>query len=417
MQTIEITEPGRFFRLDGVEGFDYPWEGVHFISQYGFHVEAGDGMVWSGGTFPLIVDYQGEPAGETGMFLYDATTTLERVTGLGGGMELNFRIGTWSRLIVSSDTFQGEDTSNVNIELMRPWFEGDFPPETGAGVLEYTALEDQLGTATPLRLTYLGWGTSIEASLQHADGSKTPADRIALEDGMLRAYVGDVEIASFDVSGTDIETDEITLENGGRIVFACFAKGTRIATPDGWVPVEALKPDDQVITASGRTQKIKWIGYRRLRFRYIARADLHKAYPIHIRAHALGENIPQADLRVSPAHQLQVEGYLIPAGLLVNGVNITQDTSLDEIEYYHIELPRYDMVLAEGVAAESYFDAGNREMFQNHATYDASGDKPAGPVWNFRQRRGYKVLKEGEELDRIRQKILDHATAMPPSAG
>ena len=33
--------------------------------------------------------------------------------------------------------------------------------------------------------------------------------------------------------------------------------------------------------------------------------------------------------------------------------------------YYHVELPRHDVVYAEGLPAESYLDVGDRENFAN----------------------------------------------------
>jgi hypothetical protein len=38
---------------------------------------------------------------------------------------------------------------------------------------------------------------------------------------------------------------------------------------------------------------------------------------------------------------------------------------VDEITYYHVELPRHDVLLAEGMPAESYLDVGDRSNFAN----------------------------------------------------
>ena len=43
----------------------------------------------------------------------------------------------------------------------------------------------------------------------------------------------------------------------------------------------------------------------------------------------------------------------------------TRDTSMAAITYYHVELPHHDLLLAEGAAAESWLDTGNRGMFAN----------------------------------------------------
>jgi hypothetical protein len=37
----------------------------------------------------------------------------------------------------------------------------------------------------------------------------------------------------------------------------------------------------------------------------------------------------------------------------------------DAVVYYHVELPRHELVLAEGLAVESYLDVGDRSNFEN----------------------------------------------------
>ena len=40
----------------------------------------------------------------------------------------------------------------------------------------------------------------------------------------------------------------------------CFAAGTMIATPEGETAVEELSISDSILTASGKTVAVKWIG-------------------------------------------------------------------------------------------------------------------------------------------------------------
>ena len=56
---------------------------------------------------------------------------------------------------------------------------------------------------------------------------------------------------------------------------------------------------------------------------------------------------------------------LIPIKLLVNGCTIQQVRGSVSVDYLHVELDRHDIVLAEGLAVESYLDTGNRAMFAN----------------------------------------------------
>ncbi|GAB1578578.1 Hint domain-containing protein [Bordetella petrii] len=384
-----------------------PGDTVNFYNPngYSFSVISGSSALdMSSGDRTLTFNYGGDTAGTTGVHVELNNITFGGINGLGQDMKFNISVGAYGSAIIRSDVFDAETLSKININL-GPFYNSDFDPDE-QGTLSYVAVEDHLQLATPLHFSHLMKGTSVKVSFLHDDGTMSPADRFEIQDGILHAYVGDVEVARFDVSDASFEGMTLEVDDTGKVLFACFARGTSIATPGGWVAVEDLRPGGQVVTASGRPANIQWVGYRRLRFRYIKADQRSKAYPIVVQKDALGENQPRRELRVSPAHQLQVDGYLVPAELLVNGVNITQDTSVDEIEYYHIELERYDMVLVEGVAAESYFDTGNRTMFQNHASYDGE----AGPVeapWNFRQRQGYKVLKPGPTLEQIRRAILD----------
>jgi hypothetical protein len=68
---------------------------------------------------------------------------------------------------------------------------------------------------------------------------------------------------------------------------------------------------------------------------------------------------------VSPDHCLFVDGKLIPAVMLVNDMTIVQEQGRTSVQYFHVELERHGILLAEGLPAESYLDTGNRAMFAN----------------------------------------------------
>lgn len=147
---------------------------------------------------------------------------------------------------------------------------------------------------------------------------------------------------------------------GIDITIACYAAGTRIRTTHGDIAVELLRVGDRAITAGGTASPIVWIGDRRIDCRRHRRPELVR--PVRIRAGALGENLPARDLLLSPDHALFVEGVLIPAKHLVNGSSIVQE-QVDSVHYFHVELERHDVLLAENLPAESYLDTGNRAEF------------------------------------------------------
>jgi Hint domain len=92
-----------------------------------------------------------------------------------------------------------------------------------------------------------------------------------------------------------------------------------------------------------------------------------------LRAGSLGPGVPRRDLRVSPRHAMFIEGVLVPAMLLVNGVSIAQEPPRGEITYFHVELDRHDIVLAEGAPAESFRDEDSRGMFDNAGEWHGRG--------------------------------------------
>ncbi|HET9018516.1 MAG TPA: Hint domain-containing protein [Acetobacteraceae bacterium] len=148
--------------------------------------------------------------------------------------------------------------------------------------------------------------------------------------------------------------------SGGTMIVEapCYAAGTHIATPQGEVAVEMLRPGDKVRTAEGRIAPVRWVGQ--------TTKMLHQAphaAPIRIAPGAFGPGLPRRELLVSPDHALAVDGLLIPAHKLVNGATIRQDDELPAVTYVHVELDRHDLLLAEGLPAESYLDTGNRGQF------------------------------------------------------
>jgi collagen type I/II/III/V/XI/XXIV/XXVII alpha len=72
--------------------------------------------------------------------------------------------------------------------------------------------------------------------------------------------------------------------------------------------------------------------------------------------------MPARDLLVSPDHAIYVDDVLIPAKLLINGTTIRQEQRR-RVVYHHVELAEHDVILAEGLPAETYLDTGDRAKF------------------------------------------------------
>ena len=200
-------------------------------------------------------------------------------------------------------------------------------------------------------------------------------------------------------------------------IVPCFAAGTRIATPRGAIAVERLREGDTVLTVSGKPQRIQWIGCRTLDCnRHILP---ERVKPIRIAPHAFGENRPRRALLLSPDHSVFVEEVLIPIKHLLNGTTVAQ-IDVATVTYYHIELPRHDVVLAEGLPAETYLETGARFAFENgggamelHPNF-APDEARVGMVWrNF----SYAPLIGSDgQLDRVRARLALQALMLQHQA-
>ncbi|MDG1373061.1 MAG: Hint domain-containing protein [Paracoccaceae bacterium] len=133
----------------------------------------------------------------------------------------------------------------------------------------------------------------------------------------------------------------------------CFAKGTRIKTKKGEMPIEALAVGDQVWTKDHGHQSLRWIGSKTV-------PATDALAPVRIRAHTMGN---KRDLIVSQQHRMLVRGLrvemlfgvreaLVPAVHLVNGTSITicEDGF---VTYFHMLFDEHQIVDAEGALSES----------------------------------------------------------------
>jgi hypothetical protein len=151
---------------------------------------------------------------------------------------------------------------------------------------------------------------------------------------------------------------------GGDVI--CFTQGTRIRTEDGEKLVEHLSPGDYVQTKDDGMQEILWTGQRRM-----SGARLHampELRPVRIRYNALGYDIPDSDLLVSPHHRIIFSGakaqalfnqseVLVAAHDLINDSSVFVDHAVQEVTYHHILLANHQVLWANGVATESYHPA------------------------------------------------------------
>ncbi|WCR05130.1 Hint domain-containing protein [Paracoccus saliphilus] len=176
-------------------------------------------------------------------------------------------------------------------------------------------------------------------------------------------------IVSHDIDPDNAENGTITLDDGSVIQYTeieelvvCFAGGTMLETASGPVPVEELQVDDMVHTRDNGLQPIRWIGSRKLSMAGLQASP--NLRPIRIQAGAIGKDIPESDLTVSPQHRVLVRSkiaqrmfstdeVLVAAKHLLelNGIQIAEDVT--EVEYFHILFDRHEVVFSNGAETES----------------------------------------------------------------
>jgi hypothetical protein len=197
------------------------------------------------------------------------------------------------------------------------------------------------------------------------------------------------------------------------ISIACFRTGTRILTSAGEIPVEQLRVGAELPVVVGRRlARVRWIGHRHVVCASHPRPpDVH---PVRVQRGAFGPGLPARDLFLSPDHAICPPGredVLIPVRYLVNGATIAQ-VPAPEVTYWHVELDRHDVLLAEGVRAESYLDSGNRDAFENATPGSVAALHPtfAAKAWDARS--CLPLVVGGGSLMRARQACLDGADAL-----
>jgi hypothetical protein len=105
---------------------------------------------------------------------------------------------------------------------------------------------------------------------------------------------------------------------------------------------------------------------------------------VKISRFAIDGKAPHSDLYVSPAHAIYIDGILIPASNLVNGVSIVADAkpAALSLTYFHIELDTHEPILAEGLAVESS-QRDNLHAFDNADEYVSRYGSPGEPLTLF----------------------------------
>jgi autotransporter passenger strand-loop-strand repeat protein len=256
-----------------------------------------------------------------------------------------------------------------------------------------TASNTQVLSGGTLDERAIAYSTSATTSFNSSTSTLTISQGGQTYDVSLQGnYAGDTFVLAADGYG------------GTEITITCFYPGTRLASAEGEIMVEAIRPGTLLRTASDALKPVRWLGRSTVSTRF---ADPLRVLPIRITAGALGDQLPARDLLVSPDHALFIGGILVQAGALVNGVSIRREVDVPEIfTYYHVELATHELLLAEGVPTESFVDNVDRMHFDNWAEHEALGD--TAPIAEM----PYPRAKSARQVPPSLRRILDARTRL-----
>lgn len=182
----------------------------------------------------------------------------------------------------------------------------------------------------------LGW-----LRADQANGTLAEAGNLAIQNGV-----------------TNVAPSALTAEN---TCVVCFAKGTRILTPRGEIPIQHLRPGDLVVTRDNGVQAIVWVGSRGLSEQDLLRNP--KLKPIWIAPDITGGDAP---LIVSPQHGLllRIDGAgetLVRATHLarLRGGKARAMQGCPGVTYFHLMFEAHQILFANGAPAESFYPGPN----------------------------------------------------------
>jgi hypothetical protein len=351
--------------------------------------------------------------------LYDDTTSVAtgsysvfNLLGFGPGPDYqsfttNSTTNTLTSLVFElSDAAGAFDLNNSTITLFSNTGGGSTPVSAGASLSTLGTIADSsTGTAASLVTLTLSSTYTLATNTTYW---------IGLSNLMTGGGIVWYETNAPTGSGTSGQASQhgTTVDTANQFIMAvngmCFAAGALVLTAEGEVPVEKLQEGDLVLGIhSGQFQRVRWLGYREVDL--LAHPDPDSINPVRVCANAFGPGQPYRDLILSPNHALYVDGELIAVRYLLNGATIRQE-HWDRITYYHVELESHDVMMVDGMTAESFLDIGNRSAFSNGGEPVMLHPDFARQTWDAQSCA--PDMPKGEELTQLRQMLLDRAAPL-----
>ncbi|MGJ8586274.1 MAG: Hint domain-containing protein [Marinosulfonomonas sp.] len=320
-----------------------------------------------------------------------------------GSFYANFSNG--STVTVQSGTAFTNNTGTIEIS------DGVLSPSGGVDtIIDDTGDDDQVlvNSLVINGTTYGDAGDAIQAEaityIQFSDGSNGQLVHLNLRDTPTQnqpqsgEYVFLVLRETFPGSGvyskstlSEGETFTVQSTSGSGAVpydVLCFGIGTKIMTQTGPVEIQDLQKGARVITRSGTATLRAVISFKVPLSLMLRHPDQR---PVRIQRGALGNNVPEADLVVSPQHRIfasskiaeRVIGtkeVLLAAKRLTVLAGVGYENMDCDMTYFHLLFDNHEIVYSEGVPTESlYLGAATlcnleKELWESEANAAATHD-------------------------------------------
>lgn len=259
-----------------------------------------------------------------------------------------------------------QDRIKVTITDHGGFFDGD---DVVAGDDEVGSDANQTAVVTTPDGTVIASGLIYDeayAEIDKPDGGRAYLDRIEIA-GQHLGYFSSVELtpgASYPViTSTDV-TDGSEAEHAYSNLASCFCSSTMIETFTGPMPVDWLSTQDRVRTKDNGYQQALWVGQTKISVAQMQ--EMPQLWPVMIQAGALGDGMPDYDLKVSADHRILVSGaevqllfgtdeVFVPAKALVNGDSVVSVCPSKPTAFVHVLFETHEIIRAEGLWAESFF--------------------------------------------------------------
>ncbi|MGR3636677.1 MAG: Hint domain-containing protein [Shimia sp.] len=144
---------------------------------------------------------------------------------------------------------------------------------------------------------------------------------------------------------------------------SCVARGTKIATRRGEVPVEELQAGDEVVSRDKGLAPVRWIG----------RLDAANA-PVKVPVGAMGRRVPARDCWLSPDARLWMQGaefeaaftsreVLVPVKDLIGWRGIHEEHA-GPSEYYLVLCDTPSVMIVDGMQVEMRHPGASLPLFE-----------------------------------------------------